>query len=566
MKWSRGPGGAEAGRGPAALRLDLEVTAGRLRAALHGSDHAATRAVRAFDRAAAERLATTIGAILNRATRWGDADQGSRELLRQHGELLFDAVLPASIKAALRRVAGRSPAAALSVVADPALLGLPWELMHTGSAFLGLGFAVGRIARGLQAETSVPRSASPRRALVVCDPRGDLIGSYYEGLTLRDRLGEHLDADLRSSEVKLDEVRRLLREYDIVHFAGHAERAANDGEGAERGWWLDDGVLGPGAIRELAGGRAFPRLIFSNACRSAGEGIALRAGTAGIAAAFLEAGVEHYIGTVHDVPDEPASLFALTFYEALVGSPATGIGEAMRAAREVVAERYGSESIYWASWVLYGQPATPWLEVTRIAPLEIAAPAVAVGLPPLGARTRGVAAAPALVVAGQPPTWQRLARLASLVFSLFGVAAAVAMGALLLGRSPPTAWTDGRALARVAAPAPVRIEATPNAVRFAVPYSGFVALWRARDNGAIERVMGLREADAGELVEVPMTSGAEWFYLGWRQVPPSDPRAFESELATEMSSFGSTEDVRDRFREALDDQFDAVTELLVGPR
>lgn len=566
MKWSRLAGRAQTECGPAVLRLEIELVGERLRAALLGHEVGDLRAARAFDRASTERLAASIAALLNRATRWGDADQGSRELLRQHGELLFDTVLPASIKAALRQAQHRTPAATLSIVAAPGLLGIPWELMHSGDRFLGIAFAMGRVARGLQAEVALPRASAARSALVVCDPRGDLIGSYYEGLTLRDRLGERLEADLRSTEVGLDEVRRLLREYDIVHFAGHAERTDANEDGPERGWWLHDGVLGPAAIRELSGGRRFPRLIFSNACRSAGEALTLRMGTAGLAAAFLQAGVEHYIGTVHDVPDEPASLFALTFYDALLGAPGAGIGEAMRIAREVLAERYGPESIYWASWVLYGHPAVPWVETVAIASITEVPATEVVGLPALGARTRGVAAAPALVVPIGERTWRRLARLTSIAFSLFGVAAAVAMGALLLGRSPPTPWADGRALTRVATPAPVRIDAAKNTVRFAVPYSGFVALWRARDNGAIERVVGLREAEAGELVEVPVTSGAEWFYLGWRQVPPSDPRAFESELATEMLSWGSTENVRDRFREALDDHFDAVTELLVGPR
>jgi len=391
-------------------RLELTLTGTTLGAALIIAGAETLVASREVDLGAAQALAREMGAILDRATRWGDIDQGSRDLLRQRGELLFDSLLPAPVKAALRTIGkpvgwtARPPDAALDkagtrlvLVLDQALLGLPWELLHSGNAFVGLEFAVGRVARGLQAE-AVFTSGRERnwRTLVVCDPRGDLIGSYYEGLALRDELarGEGcVEVDLRSSEVSLVEVRRLLREYDIVHFAGHAER----GDETERGWWLRDGVLGPSAIRELAGGRRFPRLIFSNACRSAGDGSAVGGlGATGLAAAFLEAGVEHYIGTVQDVPDEPASLFALTFYARLRARPGAGIGEAMRVARMVLAERYGPASVYWASWVLYGAPTSGYATDVQVADCAVMETAASADIAPAG---RVIGAPPAAMSA-----------------------------------------------------------------------------------------------------------------------------------------------------------------------
>jgi len=64
-----------------------------------------------IDLSAAETLAREMSAVLNRATRWGDVDQGSRELLRQRGELSFDSLLPAAIKAGLRTLGGEAAAA-----------------------------------------------------------------------------------------------------------------------------------------------------------------------------------------------------------------------------------------------------------------------------------------------------------------------------------------------------------------------------------------------------------------------------------------------------------------------
>jgi hypothetical protein len=232
-------------------RLEIALRGRRLSVELSGEPFvtAPIAAERHIDRPAAEALSAEMRAILNRATRWGDADQGSRELLRQRAEVLFDALLPMPVKRALREAVGRGERAPLACVVDRELLHRPWVLLHTGQAFIGLAFPFGRVARGLQPELPVVRApVGARRALVLCDPRGDLIGSYYEGLTLRDELAQHRDwqVDLRSSEVGKADVRRLLREYDVVHFAGHAEPwppAADagtgaGGEGPSRGWWL----------------------------------------------------------------------------------------------------------------------------------------------------------------------------------------------------------------------------------------------------------------------------------------------------------------------------------------
>ncbi|MBL8783375.1 MAG: CHAT domain-containing protein [Deltaproteobacteria bacterium] len=383
--------------GGAAHDGDIKISARLLAAGAEREELAA--GTRATARAELEQALANIGTILNRAMRWADPDQGSRELLRQQGEVLFDAILPSSVKAGLRMLEGGS----LTIRGDEPELAIPWEVAHTGRDFLGLAFALGREPSGARFEGS--RQGPPPsewRTLVICDPRGDLIGSYYEGMALREELTQGGRGatnatpivDLRASEVGLADVKRLLREYEVVHFAGHAE----PGGGPERGWWLGDGVLGPTAVRELIGGRAFPRLIFSNACRSASEGGVNPA--TGLAAAFLDAGVELYIGTTQDVPDEPASLFALTFYKALLAAPGQGVGEALRVARVALSDRYGVRSVYWASWVLYGDPRGQCFGCERGLAATESRPVATrpIGLPALAAQIRGAAAsAPAVV-------------------------------------------------------------------------------------------------------------------------------------------------------------------------
>lgn len=354
-------GTADAVRGQR-LTLDLGYAAGELRATLRASDRARapiqTRASRPFVARRVRGLHEQIISVLNRANRWGDMDQGSWDLLRQRGQLLFDEVLPAEIKDALRDIEG----AELTLVLDEELVFIPWELMHTGAGFLGLAHAVGRIVRTPRRARGAARGLpqGPWRMLILCDPRGDLMASYYEGVTLRDELDvarRRLAIDLRASEVGVADVKELVREYDVIHYAGHAELHRDRPD--DSGWLLSDGVLAADALLDLAGGRPFPRLVFSNACRSGAVAEPLVATDReemifGLANAFLLSGVQHYVGTLWDVPDEPACHFSLAFYESLLTGQS--LGQAMRCARGALRDRYGDDTVLWASYVLYGDP------------------------------------------------------------------------------------------------------------------------------------------------------------------------------------------------------------------
>ena len=71
---------------------------------------------------------------------------------------------------------------------------------------------------------------------------------------------------------------------------------------------------------------------------------------------------------------EPSSTFAIAFYRAL--AQGTGVGEALRRARQALAERYGEESVVWASYVLYGDPTCRYLEAMEEEPLVDTEPAI----------------------------------------------------------------------------------------------------------------------------------------------------------------------------------------------
>ncbi len=352
--------GATMGSGPE-LRLRARVVDGLLEATLTSGRLGAARTLGAGTLAWRPELAvevtTQMAAILSGATRFGDDDRGSFEALRPFGELLYGELLPASIVAALRA----SPDGILSLELDAALAALPWELLHDGRSFLALRHAVGRISPSATPLAAGPRAAPPRlRMLVVCDPLGDLMGAYYEGLLLRDELGagtRDVQMDLLGTEVRLTDLKRLWRDYDVIHYAGHGKRLAGSPETGA--WLLEDGALTRSDLLRLSDGARWPRLVFSNACRSAAPSDDSPPSgpdaESSFAATFLACGARHFVGPRWDVPDEPACHLALAFHRAaFAGAP---VGVALRAARRALLERYGPGSVFWASYVLYGDPA-----------------------------------------------------------------------------------------------------------------------------------------------------------------------------------------------------------------
>lgn len=296
---------------------------------------------------------------LNHSARCGDADRTSANAVRQYGQLLFDELLPIPIKDRLRQVVSGD----LVLVIDEELVFLPWELLHTGHGFLSLLFNIGRVVRTRQAISGQPRTIipeKPKSLLVLCDPRDDLMASYYEGIALRDQLDAHHDqiqVGLRAGDVDREFVRQVFRDFDIVHYAGHADTEPT-AEG-KVGWRLSDGTLTADEILKMAGGQPLPLLVFANACSSGQFGpfsldSTLETNAYNLASAFLLSGVQHYIGTLWDVPDGSACQFALAFYRAL--SCGETIGHSMMAARAELISRHGDDSVQWASYVLYGDP------------------------------------------------------------------------------------------------------------------------------------------------------------------------------------------------------------------
>jgi CHAT domain-containing protein len=296
--------------------------------------------------------------LLNRANRPAKVTREILESLKKSGQVLFDLLIPSKAREKLSSTEARN----LILYVDDKLVHIPWELLFDGRQFLCRRFAMGRIVRTRQAPTALSSRApkAPFKVLVVADPRGDLDASYREGTEIRNFLDEKRDifhVDFKSHPVDVYFVKKNLRDYDIVHYAGHADYHSENP--SESGWLLKDARLKASEISAMGGLQPMPSLVFSNACQSGHSG-EWRIGEEdeqrifGLANAYLLSGVQHYIGTFWEILDEPSSQFAKLFYGSL--SQGESVGEAVRKAREKLIEAHGEETIVWASYMVYGDP------------------------------------------------------------------------------------------------------------------------------------------------------------------------------------------------------------------
>jgi len=302
--------------------------------------------------------------ILNKANRKSPVKPDVLVKLREIGQVLHDELIPLSIKEKLKK----SSAEYLRLYIDDQLVQVPWELLNDGQQFLCQRFHMGRLVKTQQPILGIRNREliRPLRMLIITDPEGDLKGAYTEGIRIRDYMDRDKDlinASLRAGNITPDSIKEKMRNFDFVHFAGHADyKSQNAGDS---GWRLTSGSLKASDIAKMAGTSAMPSLIFSNACQSARtEEWTLKMHFEdeifGLANSFLLSGVKHYVGTFWDISDEQSSHFALEFYKYLLSGMT--IGEALQQSRLALIKEYGEDSIVWASYVLYGDPTFNYIE------------------------------------------------------------------------------------------------------------------------------------------------------------------------------------------------------------
>jgi len=305
-----------------------------------------------------ETLSADIYSVLNRTDAEGKITPNSLEEFRKSAHLLYNQVFPQEVKEELRSTESTH----LIFYIDEQLVHIPWELLYDGQNYLCLRFAVGRIvltSRKIHSESI--RSIQPKlKVLAVCDPAGNLKKAYDEGIYVRDVLDQakkRVEVELRTTDVQTKYAMKNIKEFDIFHFAGHAEYNSEDPK--KSGLLFKDGPLTAENIAKLSGLSSMPILVFANAC-SSGETSGWEIEPEqnrriyGMANAFLLSGVRHYIGTFWKVQDGLSMEFAREFYNGI--KTGKSMGESLKLARQNLIERHGESSLAWASYMLYGDP------------------------------------------------------------------------------------------------------------------------------------------------------------------------------------------------------------------
>jgi len=306
-----------------------------------------------------EKLCQEIIATLDRATQPGIYHQNLDQSLRKSGQLLWDHLFNKSIKLRLQELSRGD----LILSLDEELAGIPWELLYDGSDFLGLRFNVGRLIRTKrQPFVSRCRGYAERlKMLILANPTSDLEAAYQEGLHIKNKFFRHhkkIHIDFKSNHIDTLFVKKNLRDYDLVHFAGHCEYDNQNYKNT--GWLFTDGRLTVGDILELGQSGPLPTLVFSNACESAkiyfsAPDYNYQKNTHSLASAFLFSATRHYIGLIWKVEDRVSLVFAETFYLYLFNGHS--VGSSLRQARLELLKKFGDKTIYWSNYLLYGDPS-----------------------------------------------------------------------------------------------------------------------------------------------------------------------------------------------------------------
>jgi class 3 adenylate cyclase/CHAT domain-containing protein/Tfp pilus assembly protein PilF len=356
---------------PTALHLEALRKDSHLEISTYETGEGKARTIRTYEVSAISsesiyEKTKEIASLLNRANRRGKVSHEILSALREAGQFLYDELLTLKAKNDLKTTEAQD----LIVSIDDGLVHIPWELLYDGSKFLCQRFNMGRV---VSTQKRLPGTkqrdlAKPLKVLILSDPKGDLKDSRREGSFIRDEADKHsslMSVNPKSGPVTREYARGKMRNFDVVHYAGHADYDTDNP--SQSGWLLADTKFTSDDIIRMAGSTPLPALVFSNACKSGqteewkvkenyGKGIY------GLANAFLLAGVQHYIGTFWEVLDEPSSQFALAFYRSMLKG--CTIGEAVREARLHLIQEYGEETIVWASYLLYGDPSFRYIDTT----------------------------------------------------------------------------------------------------------------------------------------------------------------------------------------------------------
>ena len=265
-------------------------------------------------------------------------------------------------------LAGIEPTAILLDV-DETILNLPWELMATAEGVISQQTPFGRLVT----TRVIPRPGrnplqedAVVRILAVGNPTGDLPGGEAELAALSRLQGAHSGCKVEVTTLVRGEATRarfvemlVAGDHDILHFSGHG--SLNPDQPETSSIYFADGPLSADSVLELPW-KAPPYLVFNSACESGRAAGGKRLASAGnhhngLAAAFLTAGVEGYVGYFWPVTEVGASLFSNAFYRGLFEYENVGVAF-LRARSRSARELADVGDLTGYSAVLFGDAAS----------------------------------------------------------------------------------------------------------------------------------------------------------------------------------------------------------------
>ena len=304
-------------------------------------------------------LCQEVTFFLNKACSRGAEDPSLIKELQKAGQLLWEHLLTRSVKDVLKS----TKLTQLILSLDEELINIPWELVHDGTAFLCLKFNLGRVVRTRE-QVSPPQyrsSSGTNRMLILANPTADLKSAYLEGVFIKNQLDhrrKEVAINFKSTRIDTLYVKKNLRDYDIVHFAGHCEYDSDNP--GNSGWVFSDGRFTAQDILTMGETFSLPTLVFSNACYSAKASSSdcldsdYQQRSYSLAAAFLHSGVRHYVGAMRKIEDPVSLVFAKEFYTQLISG--RSVGDCVKLGRLKLIKEYGLPAVHWASYMLYGDP------------------------------------------------------------------------------------------------------------------------------------------------------------------------------------------------------------------
>jgi len=283
-----------------------------------------------------------------------EARQVAEERLQRKGAALFQSIFPPDLQGILWSL--RKRIGSLRIESEEPWI--PWELCRlvgheegqtVESGFFCEEFPMARWLLGVRRKPALRL----RRLGVIAPASSGLANAEEE---CRQTLGiKKEDLQIESIPCRYLQVLRAFSSgtFDGFHFAGHATYRDTD-PNLSRISLDEQEVLTPedlsGKVANL--GRTWP-LVFLNACQTGRNSLSLT-DLGGWAPKLLDAGAAAFLGTLWEVSDRGAEIFARTFYQELLVDKKP-IGEAVRQARLTVRTELPGNSA-WLAYTLFADP------------------------------------------------------------------------------------------------------------------------------------------------------------------------------------------------------------------